>query len=246
MKIIQKHILTFMLTIIAVYSFGQVLKTIKPTIGKANNYSKQEQIIWQTSIEKYSKINSGDLDYNKLKPEHKVLIDNLEMGFGPITEGPGCSWYCGGQMYKTTSTSYLKEQGNITYNPENIHDFNLFTAWIPDTTNGVTGKKINFHFKPLSPRVNEIKIYNGYIKNIDLFKANSRVKKFKLYIDNAYYATLELADTTAQQSFKIQPIQSKDKKNDLILTFEIVEVYRGDKYFDVAVSEINFGGIDVH
>jgi hypothetical protein len=235
-----------MLTTITVYSFGQALKTIKPTIGKANNYSKQEQITWQTTIEKYSKLNSGDLDYNKLKPEDKILIDNLEMGVGPITEGPGCSWYCGGQMYKTTSTSYLKEQGNITYNPENIHDFNLFTAWIPDTTNGVIGKKINFHFKPLSPRVNEIKIYNGYIKNIDLFKANSRVKKFKLYINNLYYATLELADTTAQQSFKIQTIQSKDKKTDLILTFEIVEIYRGDKYIDIAVSEINFGGIDVH
>lgn len=242
----NKFILTLLATTISIFSFGQTFKTIKPTIGTANKYSKQQQVTWQNIIDKYAKINSGDLDYEKLNSKDKILIDSLEMGYGPITKGPGCSWYCGGQMYKVTSNSYLKEQGNITYKPNNIHDFDLFTAWVPDTTNGVIGKKINFHFKPLSPRVNEIIIYNGYIKNIDLFKANSRVKKFKLYINNVYYATLELADVTGQQSFKIDPIQSKDKKKDLILTFEIVEIYKGDKYLDVAVSEINFNGLDVH
>lgn len=94
--------------------------------------------------------------------------------------------------------------------------------------------------------MNEILIYNGYIKNHDLFKANSRVKKFKLYINDVYYATLALADTTAQQSFKIEPVQSKEKQKDLILTFEIEEIYKGDKYLDLAVSEINFSGLDVH
>ncbi len=246
MKTANRIIMTFLTTLISVFSFGQTLKVIKPKIGTPNNYSKQEQILWQTIIDKYEKVNSGDLNYEKLSSNEKILIDSLEMGYGPMTEGPGCSWYCGGQMYKVSSNSYLKEQGNINYKPNNIHDFDLFTAWIPDTTGGVIGKKINFHFKPLSPRVNEILIYNGYIKNSDLFKANSRVKKFKLYINNVYYATLELADTTAQQSFKIPPTQSKDKKKDLILTFEIIEIYKGEKYIDVAVSEINFSGIDVH
>ena len=149
-------------------------------------------------------------------------------------------------MYKVTSDPYLKGNGNTTYKPDNIHDFDLFTAWVPDTANGVVGKKVNFHFKPLSPRVNEIMIYNGYIKNYDLFKANSRVKKFRLYINNKLYAILELADTTAQQSFSIPPTRSTVKGKDLILTFEIMEVYKGDKYTDVAVSEINFSGVDVH
>jgi len=202
--------------------------------------------MWQIILDKYDKIKSGDLAYGKLAPNEQALIDSLEGGYGPLTEGPGCSWYCGGQMYKVTSNSYLKEQGNTNYKPDNIHDFNLFTAWVPDTTNGVIGKKINFHFKPLSPRVTEILIYNGYIKNTELFKANARVKKFRLYINDVYYATLELADTAARQAFKITPTQSKDKKQDLILTLEIAEVYKGEKYTDVAVSEINFNGIDVH
>lgn len=227
-------------------SFGQTTRTIKPILGTPNSYSKQQQLIWQTVLEMYDKIKSGDADYKKLSPNDKALIDSLDEGYGPITKEPGCSWYCGGQMYKVTSGSYLKGQGNTNYKPDNIHDFNLFTSWVPDTTNGVTGKKISFHFKPLSPRVTEILIYNGYIKNMELFKANARVKKFRLYINNVYYATLELSDTTAQQTFKIAPTQSKGKKKDLILTLEIAEVYKGEKYADVAVSEINFNGIDVH
>lgn len=242
---LRKIILTYFSTTIFSCSFGQTVKSLKPTLGTANNYSKQEQEIWQDVLKIDSKINAGDLDYDYLSPKDKALIDSLENGYGPVTE-IGCSWYCGGEMYKVTSDSYLKAQGNVNYKPENIHDFNLFTAWVPDTTQGAIGKKINFHFKPLSPRVSEIIIYNGYIKNYDLFKSNSRVKKFKLYINNVPYAILNVGDTTASQTFKIGLQQSKDMKKDLILTLEILEIYKGTKSNDVVISEINFNGIDVH
>lgn len=243
---LPKIILAAACTVISLLAAAQSGKVIRPAIGNANNYSKQQQQVWQAVLEKYSRINSGDLNYDLLPDTEKKLIDSLENGYGPMTGGVGCSWYCGGGPYKITSNSYLKEQASINYKPNNLHDFNLYTAWVPDTTNGITGKKINFHFKPLTPRVNEITIYNGYIKSLDLWKANSRVKKFKLYINNVFYAVLNLSDTTASQSFTIDPIQSKDKKKDLILTLEITEVYSGTKYRDVAVSEINFSGLDVH
>jgi hypothetical protein len=239
MKNVNKLILAF-LVFSAFGAVGQKVKTLTPSIGAPINFSKQEQVLWQAAMEKESK-----MGYDNLNAAEKVLIDSMEMGGGPLTEF-GCSWYCGGEMYKVSSGSWLKGTDNATYKPENIHDFNLFTAWVPDTVNGPIGKQINFYFKPLSPRVNEIMIYNGYIKNSYLFKSNARVKKFKLYINNVYYATLELADTTAQQSFKIPPTRSNVKNKDLTLTFEIAEIYKGEKYTDVAVSEINFGGLDVH
>lgn len=228
------------------FSFAQTVKTIKPAIGDKNDYSKKEQQLWQQALDNYAKMDVGELSYEKLAPKDKAFIDSMEMGYGPMTDGPGCSWYCGGLMYKVTADESLKNQGNISYKPDNIHDFNLFTAWVPDTINGVIGKKVNFHFMALSPRVNKIYIYNGYIKNYDLFKANARVKTFRLYINNVPYAILELSDTTAQQSFKIEPVRSTIKNKDLVLTFEILEIYKGDKYTEVAVSEINFDGLDVH
>ena len=51
---------------------------------------------------------------------------------------------------------------------------------------------------------------------------------------------------SSTQTFEINPIQSVDSTKDLIITLEILEVYPGSKYKDVAISEINFNGLDVH
>lgn len=236
---------TFVLTLGLSVS-GQNLPTIQATVHASNDYNKSDKAVWQKALDQYAKINSGDTKYDFLSEPDKKMIDSLEMGYGPMTQGVGCSWYCGGGPYKITSSSYLKDEGKITYLPDNIHDFDLFTAWVPDNSNGSIGKKINFHFKPFVPRVNEIIIWNGYIKNNDLWKANSRVAKFKMIVNGKPTAILELKDVNNTQSFKINPIQSTDSTRDLILTLEILEVYKGTKYDDVAVSEINFDGLDVH
>lgn len=88
------------------------MKTIKPAIGTPNNYSKQQQILWESIVDKYLKMDSGEVDYEKLSAKEKTLIDSMEMnGAGPLTQWPGdCSWYCGGEMYKVTSDFYLNER----------------------------------------------------------------------------------------------------------------------------------------
>lgn len=242
----RTFILTIFILTLELSVSGQNLPTIQATVRASNDYKKVDQVIWQKTLDQYAKINSGDIDYEKISEQDKKMIDSLEMGYGPLTQGVGCSWYCGGGPYKITSSSYLKDEGKITYLPNNIHDFDLFTAWVPDNANGSIGKKINFHFKPFAPRVNEIIIWNGYIKNTDLWKANSRVAKFKMIVNGKPTAILELKDVNNTQSFKINPIQSTDSTKDLILTLEILEVYKGTKYDDVAISEINFDGLDVH
>lgn len=240
------YILTIFFLTFGLSVSGQNLPTIQATVNASNDFKKADQIIWQKALDQYAKINSGDIDYEKLSEQDKKMIDSLESGYGPLTQGVGCSWYCGGGPYKITSSSYLKDEGKITYLPDNIHDFDLFTAWVPDNSNGSIGKKINFHFKPFAPRVNEIITWNGYIKNTDLWKANSRVAKFKMIVNGKPTAILELKDVNNTQSFKINPIQSTDSTKDLVLTLEIIEVYKGTKYDDVAISEINFDGLDVH
>lgn len=237
--------LTLILTIlISSLTYGQELPVIEPKVFDAVNYTKAEQVYWENAMELLSKVNSGEMNYGEQMPKEDIqAIDSLEMMYGPMTEGVGCSWYCGGGPYKITASSYLQEQGKNTYLPDNIHDFDLLTAWVPK---GTVGMKINFHFKPFAPRVNEILLWNGYIKNVDLWKANSRVAKFKLYVDGKPKAILNLVDSTNAQSFKIDPIQSTDSTKDLILTLEILEIYKGTKYSDVAISEVNFDGLDVH
>ena len=222
---------------------AQELQNLKPKIGESRTYTIKQQKIWEKGIDNLYKINSGDIDYSELSEYDKAIVDSIEMEVGPMTESVGCSWYCGGGPYKITASSYLDDYGNINYEPDNIHDFNLLTSWVPK---GTIGMKINFHFKPFAPRINKLIIWNGYIKNNKVWKENARVSKFKVYIDGIPKYYLELEDVTNSQSFEIEPIQSKDSLRDLILTLEIENIYPGTKYQDVAVSELNFDGLDVH
>jgi hypothetical protein len=241
-----RYLLIVILLISGLSVSGQTLPIVYPTIKTSNVYTKEEQIIWQKAIDQYLKINSGEMDYNDIYAQDRKMVDSLEMGYGPMTNGPGCSWYCAGGPDTVTASSYLKNDEKINYLPDNIHDFHLFTAWVPDTAKGSIGEKVHFHFTPFSPRVNEIIIYNGYIKNTYLWKANARVAKFKLLINGKPIAILALKDVNNAQSFKINPVQSTDSTKDLILTLEILEIYKGAIYKDVVVSEINFNGLDVH
>lgn len=241
----MRNLIFFILLISFAFVNGQNITTLKPILGVENNYSKTEFEFWTNTTELLSRVNKIDneLEYSEINTNDRKAIDSLEMGYGPITVGPGCSWYCGGGPYKISSSSVLKATHD--YSEQNIHDFNLFTGWVPKSKNGI-GESISFHFKAKSPRIDAIIIYNGYIKTKELWKNNSRAKKIKLTIDNKIIAILELEDTTALQRFKIEPIQSIIENKDLVLTLDILESYQGNKYSDLVISEINFSGIDVH
>jgi hypothetical protein len=241
-----RSVLPFLSAIISCTTIvaGQNLPILKPEIGSEHIYTKKEQIVWDKAIDNLSKTNSNQIDYDNLPIPEKQMVDSLETGSGPVTDA-GDTWSDCGEPYKVIASSYKANRNGITYKPENVIDFNLLSAWIPDAKSK-RHKALNFYFKPLSPRVNEIIIYNGYIKNKELWKANSRVKTMKLYINDFPKVILQLEDNTASQSFKIDPVQSIDSTKDLILTLEIIDVYKGNKYDDVAISEINFDGLDFH
>ena len=60
------------------------------------------------------------------------------------------------------------------------------------------------------------------------------------------YGILQLDDSRDDQVFEIGTLGHNKNGTDLILRFEILEVYKGDKYNDTAITEIYFDGIDVH
>lgn len=232
------------LLIFSINTFSQNLKILKPVIGEKISYTQKDQIDWAKAIDLLDKINDFKIKYDTISEKYRQLIDKIEMCEGPITIC-GDNWYNGGGPYRIESSSNLDSTTTINYKPENIQDFNLLTAWAVRKPNNGLGEYIEFYFKPFSPRVDKIIIYDGYFKNQNLWESNSRVKQFKLYINEKPYAILDLADTNAPQSFSIEPIQSMTKGVDLVLKLEIMDVYKGSKYSDVVISEINFDGLDV-
>ena len=57
---------------------------------------------------------------------------------------------------------------------------------------------------------------------------------------------LNLLDTQDDQIFRLGTFGRNTDGSDLVMKFEIVEVYKGSKYNDTAITEIYFDGIDVH
>ena len=158
--------------------------------------------------------------------------------------GGGCSWYCGtGAPTKITASSHLKPQGSNNYDEKNLHDLSYYTPWVEGVAGYGEGQWVEYTFEANSSRITEIHVVNGYVKSQAAWKNNSRVKRLKVYVNDKPFAILNLEDSRSDQTFKIDPLN--DSK-EWTMKFEILEVYKGDKYDDTVLSEVYFDGIDVH
>ncbi len=246
----MKHVSVYILLFITSISFGQEGETLYPKIGELLEFNLASEKLIPIRNELYQK--GGNIS-----SQEQAQLDSINNIIGERyydeniyeTQDAGCSWYCAGGPYKITASSYLKSSSNTTnYKPDNIHDFSYETVWSEGVKGYGIGEYLEYYFKSHPTlQVTEIRIANGYVKNDNLWFANSRVKKIKLYYNNVPYAILELNDTKALQIFKLRkPIGITEGTQDWKLKFEILEVYKGDKHDDVVISEIFFDGIGDH
>ncbi|MCU0392806.1 MAG: hypothetical protein MUE81_16985 [Thermoflexibacter sp.] len=245
MKNVILAILILALTINFTYSQDN-LKVLKPKIGSVpnlsdstqNNYKLRDQLGKNFDLMTEAEKNTYWAAVSKTEETKESPFDIL---------GGSCSWYCGGDSYKQVASSTLKSTGSINYNASNAHDLSYKTAWVEGVQGDGIGEYLAYYFKNSCPRVTEIIVSNGYVKSDKAWKENSRVKTLKLYINDKPYAILNLMDTKADQSFELgEPVGRYQDGKDMILKFEILSTYKGDKYSDTAITEIFFDGIDVH
>ncbi|MCA6423545.1 MAG: hypothetical protein IM572_10535 [Chitinophagaceae bacterium] len=192
------------------------------------------------------------LKKDKLTKIEQIELDSLLEKYGEVVESiwnvieGGCSWYCEGGNYSVkTSSSLQPEKGNI-YKAENANDLSYKTAWVEGKDDEGIGEYLEYYLKNSSPRVTNIIISNGYMKSETAWKNNNRVKKLTLFVNGKIYGILNLEDSRTDQVFDIGTFGRNKNGTDLILKFEILEIYKGDKFNDTAITEIYFDGLDVH
>lgn len=154
-------------------------------------------------------------------------------------------------------SSYLPAVERNSYGPWNTEDRDLRTAWIPDSRKREIGEYIEFLFcfPDYAPKYGAVYqfeggclIANGYCKSEKAWKENSRVKKLKVYYNDKAICYVELKDSWYIQDFDLRKFFKNRSSNTYLeapyeilngdrLRFEIVEVYKGSKYKDVAISE---------
>jgi len=159
------------------------------------------------------------------------------------------------------ASSCLESQGVNNYDINNIVDINLKTAWVEGKNDYGIGEFFTYsiEFDPdtkfggSGQFFGKLEVFNGYCKNEKLWEQNSRVKQLKVYLNSTPLCIIELQDTWQYQSvyighyFKnLAADKNLDAKNVLKngdrLKFEIVEIYPGTKYKDVAISEFLAAG----
>lgn len=199
-------------------------------------------------IKEVKKIGLGD--YEEMTASEKKIYEKIDSSFGEFLEhfySTDCSWYCGGQIDTVYATSYKGKMGNVTYKGMNTHDFDPETAWVEGVKGNGVGEKLTYVFPGGCPRITKILIMNGYSKTEKAWLDNGRVKRLKVYYDKKPFAILELNDQRSIQEFEVGVLGYKDAKHpQWTLTFEIMDVYPGDRYEDTAITELYFDGIDVH
>lgn len=252
------RLLTTLLVITSLPSWGQIVNEMTPKFERLVDKSPEGEIEFKRQIEKCTELWRRPI--NSLNGEEKRALDDCNENFDGVENyydilGPGCSWYCGGGIDTQTASSELSSQGQNNYSASNAHDLSYKTSWVEGVPGYGIGEYITYHFPPENPRITKIIVVNGYVKSDKTWRENSRVKKLKLYLDDKLYAILNLRDTRNEQVFELpNPLGHEDRLDmkklhglpSWTLKFEIMDVYKGDKYDDTAIAEIYFDGIDVH
>ena len=136
-----------------------------------------------------------------------------------------------------SASSVQASEGRTTYGAGNTLDGKPETAWNSNGRKDGAGPGITLTYTFDAPvDLRAITVRNGYIKTVegkDLFTANSRVKALKVTTDTGEF-TWTLDDVKSAQALRKTFGKTKT------VTFEIVSIYKGSKYRDVALSEVSF------
>ena len=158
-----------------------------------------------------------------------IKIEEEKDKDGPGFFYMGCSQGC----TPLRASSTLPGQGAKSYSVSHLNDQNPMTAWVE----GKSDYGIGEYFEIKAVDLNTI--YNGYQSSPTNWLNNSRVKKFKVYKNNQPICYLVLTDEMGNQRFDLPVNKDYDWDHLSTFRFEIMEVYPGNKWPDVAISEMD-------
>lgn len=208
--------------------------------------------LWNRAEMLWDRYYSGDLT-----TEEKAFTDTCFIFNGDHTRPKSPYWIdnaprCGDPINSARviyATTTYPSSSQHTYDAINVNDNDLSTAWVEGKDDYGIGERLVFRYKidgaKNTPELLKgssncwINIYNGYVKSESSWSNNSRVKKFILGTADSIIATLHLEDTRASQQFLLD---LPNTLNDAELYLEIAEVYPGNRWSDVAITEVEIKG----
>ncbi len=138
-----------------------------------------------------------------------------------------------------SASSNLCGDGKNEYIPKKARDLKYDTAWCEGVKGSGLGEWIKFDFAESDLFGSTINIYriliiNGLAASKELYFANNRVKKLEVEFSEGEKRIIELKDGILDYQSFVFHIKAKWVK------LTILEVYKGKKYDDTCISEIDF------
>jgi len=153
-----------------------------------------------------------------------------------------------------SATSTLNSTKKYNYTPKNLISFDgynqdgkVINAWVEGVSGSGIGEKVIYEVVDILGSGEpwrmflDFTIVNGYAKNLSTWNNNNRVKTLHMYRNGVLIAKIQLHDVPNEQKVNLKELGYKNYPNiGEIIEFEIVEVYKGKKYDDTAISLLIF------
>ncbi|MEZ5818475.1 MAG: caspase family protein [Hyphomicrobiaceae bacterium] len=150
----------------------------------------------------------------------------------PPADTPICAARAARDGSRYCVSSVLAPQFGNTYGPEHLFDGNPATAWVHGSGVSSVGRAITVIFDR-KRTVHGLTLINGYAKSADIFAKNTRVRRLELRFSNGESTVLTLSDDRQRRSIRLPKAVDAEW-----LQLRIADVYRGTRYADTAISEL--------
>lgn len=159
---------------------------------------------------------------------------------GPITSTPTEPVELSTAAMTARASSVLPpdEDYGTTYGAENLLDGDLQTAWSQAGSVGgqaSVGSWVAFDLSEAT-HITGVSIINGYVKSDTAYLHNDRPRDILISTDGGQEKRVTLADVHTPQDIAV------DFPNASTITITIESVYLGNKWHDVAMTEVRFAG----
>ena len=133
------------------------------------------------------------------------------------------------------ASSTLPNALGYTYYASNVLDKNTKTAWNEGATDVGIGESLTF-FSSKKQSVSGIRILNGYCQDTKTYYNNNRVKTMRIWFSNGNSYEYVINDAFGVYT----DIEFVEEQVCDMVVLTILDVYRGYKYNDTCISEVEF------
>lgn len=143
------------------------------------------------------------------------------------------------------TTTKAESINGTTYDAENILDGNMKTCWLSSSDGRNEDIILTIDLEETeginSAVLSYIYFFSGFRKDYHTWKDYSRIKKVTMTVNDLPYGEVKFEDTYKQQSIDLEKFKI-DKTRRCRIRFRVVDTYKGNKYDQLAISDIQLLG----